>query len=376
MKTFKKVLASTLAAAMVVTAFPVTNAEAASTAKLSATKATVYVGGSKTLSVKTPSNWKNVKVKATSSKKSIAKISKVSGKKVTVKAVKKGTAKVTVKVTAKKAGKKVSKTLKATVTVKNPTITLNQTKATLNVGETTPVKVTKKTPSSIAVKYSSEDPAIASVSKGTITAISAGTTNIVVKAKYGTKTITKKVKVTVAAAKDGLTPVLTNQLSATDYPNTVLVSDPAIINVTYTKGGKPVAGQTLVISKDNTAPGTDAFSHYGFENNTATTDASGVATFVVKNTTNRTVKASDTGEVASVNYRIQLANSSAETGTQTVTGTVNFASISVANVTVAKDKTKLKPGTNFAYDAAITSRNYMTNAKISPNATGNAITNA
>ena len=101
MKTFKKVLASTLAAAMVVTAFPVTNAEAASTAKLSATKATVYVGGSKTLSVKTPSNWKNVKVKATSSKKSIAKISKVSGKKVTVKAVKKGTAKVTVKVTAK-----------------------------------------------------------------------------------------------------------------------------------------------------------------------------------------------------------------------------------------------------------------------------------
>ena len=365
MKTFKKVLASTLAAAMVVTAFPVTNAEAASTAKLSATKATVYVGGSKTLSVKTPSNWKNVKVKATSSKKSIAKISKVSGKKVTVKAVKKGTAKVTVKVTAKKAGKTVKKTLKATVTVKNPTITLNQSKVTLNVGETTPVKVTKKTPSSIIVKYSSEDPAIASVSKGTITAISAGKTNIVVTAKYGSKTVTKKIAVTVKAVKDGLTTVLTNQLSATDYPNTVLVSDPAIINVTYTKGGKPVAGQTLVISKDNTAPGTDAFGHYGFENNTATTDASGVATFVVKNTNRTTVKASDTGEVASVNYRIQLANSSAETGTQTVTGTVNFASISVADVTVAKDKTKLKPGTNFqsnTYNAAITSRNYMTNA--------------
>ena len=270
-----------------------------------------------------------------------------------------------VKVTAKKAGKKVSKTLKATVTVKDPTITLNQTKVTLNVGETTPVKVTKKTPSSITVKYSSEDPAIASVSKGTITAISAGKTNIVVTAKYGSKTVTKKITVTVKAVKDGLTTVLTNQLSATDYPNTVLVSDPAIINVTYTKGGKPVAGQTLVISKDNTAPGTDAFGHYGFENNTATTDASGVATFVVKNTNRTTVKASDTGEVASVNYRIQLANSSAETGTQTVTGTVNFASISVADVTVAKDKTKLKPGTNFqsnTYNAAITSRNYMTNA--------------
>ena len=43
MKTFKKVLASALAAAMVVTAFPVTNAEAATAPKLSATKATLYV---------------------------------------------------------------------------------------------------------------------------------------------------------------------------------------------------------------------------------------------------------------------------------------------------------------------------------------------
>ena len=79
---------------------------------------------------------------------------------------------------------------------------------------------------------------------------------------------------------------------------------------------------------------------------------------------NPIVKTSDTGEVASVNYRIQLANSSAETGTQSVTGTVNFASISVANVSVARDKTKLKPGTNFtsdAYNAAITKRNYTTN---------------
>ena len=270
--------------------------------------------------------------------------------------------KVTYKKSTKKNAKKYTKTYTCKTTVKTPTIKLNQTKVTLNVGDTTPVKVTKKTPSSITVKYSSEDPAIASVAKGTITAVSAGTTNIVVKAKYGTKTITKKVKVTVAAAKDGLTPVLTNQLSATDYPNTVLVSDPAIINVTYTKGGKPVAGQTLVISNDNTVPGVNA-GRYKFENNTATTDASGVATFVVKNG-QPNVKTSDTSQVASVNYRIQLANSSAETGTQSVTGTVNFASISVANVSVARDKTKLKPGTNFtsdAYNAAITKRNYTTN---------------
>ena len=41
MKSSKKALAFALAAAMVVTAFPVTNAEAASTAKLSTTKVTV-----------------------------------------------------------------------------------------------------------------------------------------------------------------------------------------------------------------------------------------------------------------------------------------------------------------------------------------------
>lgn len=47
MKSSKKVLAFALAAAMVVTAVPATNAQAASTAKLSAKKATVYVGSSK-----------------------------------------------------------------------------------------------------------------------------------------------------------------------------------------------------------------------------------------------------------------------------------------------------------------------------------------
>ena len=267
-----------------------------------------------------------------------------------------------VKVTAKKAGKKVSKTLKATVTVKNPTITLNQSKVTLNVGETTPVKVTKKTPSSITVKYSSEDPAIASVSKGTITAISAGTTNIVVTAQYGSKTFIKKVAVTVKAVKDGLTAVLTNQLSATDYPDTVLVSDPAIINVTYTKGGKPVTGQTLVISKNGEALGTGKKEDYNFENVSATTNASGVATFVVKNTEKKDVKMSDVGEVASVNYKIQLADTTAETGTNAVTGTVNFASVSVKDVDVKADTKTLAPGTNFPDTTpAIKKRFYYTN---------------
>ena len=48
MKSSKKVLAFALAAAMVVTAVTATNAQAASTAKLSAKKATVYSEGYKT----------------------------------------------------------------------------------------------------------------------------------------------------------------------------------------------------------------------------------------------------------------------------------------------------------------------------------------
>ena len=69
MKTFKKVLASALAAAMVVTAFPVTNAEAATKAKLSATKATIYVGQSKTIKVTLP---KGAKITSVKTKKAVA----------------------------------------------------------------------------------------------------------------------------------------------------------------------------------------------------------------------------------------------------------------------------------------------------------------
>lgn len=253
MKTFKKVLASTLAAAMVVTAFPVTNAEAASTAKLSATKATVYVGGSKTLSVKTPSNWKNVKVKATSSKKSIAKISKVSGKKVTVKAVKKGTAKVTVKVTAKKAGKKVSKTLKATVTVKNPSLKTNVTKVVVNAGNTATIKATA-TPSSAKVTFASKDKKVATVSsKGVITGVTAGATKVVVTAKYGTKKITKTIDVVVNdKVANGITTMLANAYSE-DYSDVVVTNREinkdhcAKVKLIYGRNNKPVQNMYLNI---------------------------------------------------------------------------------------------------------------------------------
>ena len=214
MKTFKKVLASALAAAMVVTAFPVTNAEAASTAKLNKTKATVYAGQSTTLKVTTPKAWKSVKVTA-SKKGAAAKITKVSGKKVTVKAVKAGTAKVTVKVTAKKAGKKVSKTLKATVTVKNPSLTLKAANE-VAVGATEPITATVK-PANTKVTFTSSDETIAKVDeKGVVTGVKAGEVTITAKAGKTTKTVTMSVKNVILkdvkqASKNTITATITGK---------------------------------------------------------------------------------------------------------------------------------------------------------------------
>ena len=153
MKTFKKVLASALAAAMVVTAFPVANAEAATKAKLSTKKATIYVGQSKTIKVTLPKGAKITSVKT--SKKAVATVKK-SGKKVVVKAVKAGKATVTVKVTPKK-GK--AKSLKATITVKNPTLTVKVAATELAVGETTTITA-KATPKK-TVSFKSSDETIA-----------------------------------------------------------------------------------------------------------------------------------------------------------------------------------------------------------------------
>lgn len=185
MKSSKKVLAFALAAAMVVTAVPATNAQAASTAKLSAKKATVYVGSSKTLTVTTPSSWKSVKTTVSSSAKSIAKVSKTSTKKVKVTAVKAGKAKVTVKVTAKKNGKKVSKTLASNITVKNYKVRLEDATGATVSGTTiavvgTPVQFTAKTaPAKAAVTYTSGDSAIATVdATGKVTPVKTGKVTI------------------------------------------------------------------------------------------------------------------------------------------------------------------------------------------------------
>ena len=200
MKTFKKVLASALAAAMVVTAFPVTNAEAATKAKLSATKATIYVGQSKTIKVTLPAGAKISSVKTF--KKTVATVKK-SGKKVVVKAVKAGKATVTVKVTPKK-GKATN--LKATITVKNPSISMKGTD-TVKIGTTASFKATVKP--SVKVSYKSDATDVATVdAKGVVTGVKEGTATITATAKVGTKTVktSKKVEIVNAIEAKATTP--------------------------------------------------------------------------------------------------------------------------------------------------------------------------
>lgn len=216
MKTFKKVLASALAAAMVVTAFPVTNAEAASTAKLSTKKATIYVGQSKTIKVTTPKTWKSVKVTA-SKKGAAAKITKVSGKKVTVKAVKAGTAKVTVKVTAKKGKKAVKKTLTFKATVKNPTLTVKAAATELAVGETTTITAKATPKKTVAFKSSDETIATVDAKTGVVTAVKAGTVKITATAGK----LTKDVELTIKnAIFKSVAQASTTTLAATFAGNT------------------------------------------------------------------------------------------------------------------------------------------------------------
>ena len=201
MKSSKKVLAFALAAAMVVTAVPATNAQAASTAKLSAKKATVYSEGYKTVTVKTPKSWKSVKVTATSNKKSVAKVKKTAAKKIKVTGVKPGTAKVTVKVTYKTSTKKSAKTktkkLTYTMKVAKASVALSGNSA-VAVGSTTKLTTTKKASSRAKITYTSSDETIATVSEdGTVKGVKAGKATIKATLKIGkdTATATQEVEV-------------------------------------------------------------------------------------------------------------------------------------------------------------------------------------
>ena len=234
MKSSKKVLAFALAAAMVVTAVPATNAQAASTAKLSAKKATVYSEGYKTVTVKTPKSWKSVKVTATSNKKSVAKVKKTAAKKIKVTGVKPGTAKVTVKVTYKTSTKKnaKAKTKKLTYTLKVAKVGVALSgDSVVAIGSTTKLTNTKKNSSRAKITYTSSDDTIAKVdaATGVVTGVKAGKATITAKITVGkdsattTKDVEVKNHVLSTVAQNKLTELTatvtgdTKNLKATDF---------------------------------------------------------------------------------------------------------------------------------------------------------------
>ena len=151
------------------------------TVTLNKKTATVYKGKTTTLKA-TVTGADAPKVTFTSSNPKVAAVNKTTGK-VTAKA--KGSAVITakcgdVKVTCK-------------VTVKNPTLTLNKTSASVKVGKTT--KITAKAAPSGKVTYKSGNKKIATVSSnGTIKGIKKGTAKVTVTCNGVTKTVKVTVK--------------------------------------------------------------------------------------------------------------------------------------------------------------------------------------
>ena len=98
-----------------------------------------------------------------------------------------------VKVTGKKSGKAVKKTLKATITVKNPALSVSAA-GEVAVGSTEAIKATVK-PAKTKVTYTTSDEKIATVdAKGVVTGVAAGDVTITVKAGKTTKTVNMTVK--------------------------------------------------------------------------------------------------------------------------------------------------------------------------------------
>ena len=251
MKSSKKVLAFALAAAMVVTAVPATNAQAASTAKLSATKVTVAAGTAKkqakNIVVTIPSTWKSYKVTTSSSNKSVATARMCGKRTVKVTAVKKGSAKVTVKVTAKKSGKKVSKTLYANAKVIGAGLRFTDAPAEVLIGSETKVTA-KKCPSVAKVTFTSSDDAVATVdaNDGTVKAIKAGKVTITATSDYG-NIVTTDINVKKAILKSA-TQTEYNKIEAVIVGDTKDIK-PSDITVTNTATKANVAVKSVSAKK-------------------------------------------------------------------------------------------------------------------------------
>ena len=207
---------------------------------------------------------------------------------------------------------------------------------TVNVGKTAKIKVnkaTKKNYKIASVKVSSNKIRAAKNKAGTVVTVrgvaatpagKAATIKVSFKSKKTGKTskYTFISKVTVKAKGNDVTATLTNALSK-DYPNTVLQSENAVINVKYEKNGKPVAGETVVFSVTRTA-GRDDFEIKG--SSTAATNSKGIASFVIGPKT--AIKANEMGKKAAYKYTATVASNG-----EKCTGEVAFARVHMKELT-------------------------------------------
>ena len=266
MKAMKKALALGLALAMVVTAVPVTNAQAATTG-LPKSK-NYYAGKTYTLKLTTPSSWKSVKT-TWSEKSSAVSLSSKKAKSVKVKAIKKGSATVKATVTYKKSSKSYKKTYSCKVTVKNSSITAPAT-AEVVEGATVSVKATAK-PASAKVTYVSDNVEVATVdAAGVVTGVKAGTAKITATATCGTVKKTAETTVTVKAAVAQLTEVkqtASNAFVATfsaDASKTITKDD---IKIAAADGTVELAVKSVEYSADGLSAKVTVFGN--FTNTTA-----------------------------------------------------------------------------------------------------------
>ena len=361
MKSSKKALAFALAAAMVVTAFPVTNAEAASTAKLSTTKVTVAAGTAKkqtkSIKVTTPSTWKSVKVKVSSSDKKIATV-KASGKTVKVTAVKKGSAKVTVKVTAKKAGKAVSKTLTAKAKVVGAGLRITSEAAEVNTGATLALTV-KKVPSTAKLTYASKDEAIATVSAdGVVTGVKAGKTTITVTSDYG-KTVEKEITVVDTVAKlSAVKQTASNSFTATFTADASKVTKDGV-KVAATDGSSELAVKSVEVSADKLSANVTVYNNFadGKEYTVTCNDSTQAFTASVGEVTGVTVKTTE----AQLNVKTPISYVLTDANGIDVTPAVDLKA--KCNITVEGNYSTAEIGD--ASDAYITMTNVGDVAKVS-----------
>ncbi len=211
-KQITKVLAGTLAVAMVASTAVATSSTTAS-AKTKVTKVTVtspagktaYVAKGKKISLTTtvkvkPNKKANKKVTYKSANKKIATVSS----KGVVKGVKAGTTKITVTSAKNKKKKATIKVVVKKAAVKKVKLSAKTVKLTIGAKKTLKATVTPTKNVYKKVKWSTSKKKVATVSsKGVVTAKAAGTATITAKAVDGSK---KKAtcKVTVAAAKTNL----------------------------------------------------------------------------------------------------------------------------------------------------------------------------